>query len=78
LKTPGKCNDFGDNPACLGEPDPKYTMDFSGIGEPPILWCSHCGVEANMINEALRGPEFMEEFAKAVNEAANERRSRSH
>lgn len=40
---------------CLGAPDPRYTMDFSDIGEPPIYWCSACGPEAQEVEQALAG-----------------------
>lgn len=72
------CKDFGDRPGCLGTPDPRYTMDFSDIGEDPILWCSHCGPDAHAMSEALvhametRGPEFHAQLSDAVSKAKAE------
>jgi hypothetical protein len=65
------CRDYGDNPDCLGEVDPVYTIDFSDIGEGQILWCSHCGPIAHgmqaAIEEACRTrPGFIEEFDKIL------------
>lgn len=48
-----KCRDFGERPGCLGTPDPRFTMDFSDIGEDPIYWCSFCGAEAQALDAAL-------------------------
>ena len=62
-------------PGCLKTVDPKYTMDFSDIGQPPIHWCSFCGPLAAAMNDALtgalesRGPEFQREAEKAITEA---------
>ena len=50
-------------------------MHFDDIGYPPILWCAFCGPMANELDRALtdalnsRGPEFAEDFAKAVDAA---------
>ncbi len=69
------CNDYGDAPGCLGTPDERYTMDFSDIGQPPILWCSFCGPRAKeferLISEAesVRGPDFVGELEKAIKQA---------
>lgn len=69
------CNDYGDRVGCLGTPDDRYTMHFDDIGHPPILWCAFCGPMANALDQALtdalnsRGPEFAEDFAKAVDAA---------
>lgn len=74
------CKDYGDRPGCLGTPDPKYEMNFDDIGEPPLLWCSHCGPEAHAMNDALtealasRGPEFASEFERAVAGAEGQQR----
>lgn len=48
------CRDFGERPGCLREPDPAFEMSFLDIGEPPILWCSHCGPKAHALNDALQ------------------------
>ncbi len=71
------CRDYGDNPACLKEPDPRYTMDYTDVEPAPnglILWCSHCGPLAHSmetaINEAFATrADFKEEFKAAVDEA---------
>lgn len=47
------CNDFGDNPMCLCDPDPRYTMRFDDIGEAPIYWCAFCGPGAHMLDKSL-------------------------
>ena len=67
------CNDYGDRPGCLGEADPKYTMDFQELGK--IYWCAFCGPEAHrmdkLLQEALdtRGPEFVKQFTNIIDEA---------
>lgn len=72
------CNDYGDNPACQGKTDPRYTMDFTDV-EPNcfIHWCAYCGPIAHQmegaINEAFRTrPGFTEEFAEAIASAETE------
>ncbi len=67
------CNDYGDNPTCLKDADPDYTMRFDSIGEPPIYWCSRCGHLARgwetLINRAFGTREdFGQEFEKAIND----------
>jgi hypothetical protein len=72
------CKDYGDRPGCLREPDERYTMDFSDIGEGQILWCAHCGPDAQRMKMALeealatRGPEFREELAEEIRRAKEE------
>lgn len=73
MKAPGFCNDFGDRTGCLGTPDPQYTMRFDELGEAPILWCAHCGPEAQemdrVLSAALRDrPGFEAELEKAMAE----------
>lgn len=69
------CKDWPDRPGCLGETDPRFTMRFDDIGKPPIHWCAHCGPEAHEMNKILkaafdeRGPEFVQEFAAAIDRA---------
>ena len=50
------CNEArftGSRSGCLVTPDPAFTMDFSDIGYPPILWCSFCGPGAKKMNDFL-------------------------
>lgn len=76
------CQDAG-RPGCLTTPDPQYTMSFEDIGEGCIYWCSHCGPEAQAINNALtkrfleNDPKFVEAFKTLVEqaEARSSRRS---
>lgn len=73
------CNDYGDESCCLRDPDPRYTMRFDDIGEPPLMWCAFCGPRAHAISKALelaceqRGAEFIVKFEQAVTTAENER-----
>jgi len=74
-RDPSKCNDRGDRPGCLGEPDERYTMRFDDIGEEPVRWCAHCGPDAHAVNAALqealrtRGPRLARELEAAISEA---------
>lgn len=68
------CRDHGDAPDCVGEADPRYTMDFTDV-EPGayIYWCSVCGPRANAIDAALQSamknrPGFTEQLEKAIEE----------
>ena len=66
------CRDFG-RPMCCSIPDPRYTMRFDEIGEEPIYWCTYCGKQAAMIDNAISDafetrPGFVEEFRKAISE----------
>lgn len=49
-----KCKDYGEE-GCLGTPDPNFTMRFDDIGEEPILWCSHCGARASVMQQFIEG-----------------------
>jgi hypothetical protein len=66
------CNDLGDNIACLGTIDERYTMLFDDIGQPPIYWCSHCGPEAHEQYKLLMdvcergGPEVVKAIMEEV------------
>lgn len=69
------CNDYGDNPACQGKADPRYTEDFTDI-EPGafIYWCAYCGPIAHAIGAELSEmcatrPGFKEAFAAAIEKA---------
>ncbi len=79
MKNPSFCNDYGDNPLCQKEPDPRYTMRFDDLGEPPILWCAHCGpgaqAMASVIAAAIdeRGDPFVDEFRSLVDKASAEK-----
>lgn len=74
-----KCRDFG-REGCLGEPDPRYTMRFDDIGEPPLYWCTACGPGAHALTEAFtaalqeRGAEFRAKVEAAVEAAKNDDR----
>jgi hypothetical protein len=54
MKRPGYCNDYGDAPGCLGEIDPRYTMDFTDVEQGAfIYWCAHCGPRAAAMGQLL-------------------------
>ncbi len=68
------CNDYGDDPGCLGQADDAYTMDFTDIDEGYIYWCTKCGQRAHAqevaINEAFdTRPGFAKEFEAAIEKA---------
>lgn len=65
------CKDFG-RPGCCSIPDTRYTMNFDDIGELPIYWCTFCGKQAAVMDEAIkkafdRDPEFATKFEEAIN-----------
>lgn len=66
------CRDFG-RPGCCSIPDPRYTMRFDDIDEPPIYWCTFCGKQAAAMKEAIdkafkERPGFADAFQKAIEE----------
>lgn len=74
----GFCNDYGDAPGCLREPDERYTMRFDDLGEPPLLWCTVCGIRAHAMWRALEQayrerPGFHEDLKREVDQAERER-----
>lgn len=78
VKTPEThiCRDWKDaRPGCLKVADPRYTMYFDDIGEPPIYWCAHCGADAHEMDKVISkafsegGDRFKEAFEKAIKEA---------
>lgn len=78
------CQDYGDNPECLGEADPEYTMDYTDV-EPGayIHWCSHCGLVAHMMEKLIcelsaNDPTFVDRFEKAITEVEQTRFRDSH
>lgn len=76
-----RCQNYGQRPECLRDPDPQYTMNFDDIGESPIYWCSFCGPESEVLSNALTraieegGPEFAVKLERAITEAEYEKRS---
>lgn len=69
------CNDYGQDPACLGEADPKFTMDFTMVEKGAYIhWCSHCGPRAKKLSDAIdqacdeRGPGFIAELRAELDE----------
>lgn len=50
-----RCHDADDPDAhdCVKEADPRFTMDFSDIGEEPLYWCSVCGPLAHDMSNML-------------------------
>lgn len=73
------CNDYGDNPACLGESDPRYTMDYRDVdpNDGFIYWCAHCGPNAHEMKKAIEGrldedPGFADELRAAIEKAEAE------
>ncbi len=73
-----RCNDYGDRLGCLGEADPRYTMDFTDVKPGAfVFWCAHCGPEAHALNEALQEafdtrPGFASELEKEIERAEEE------
>lgn len=69
------CNDYGDNPSCLKDADPRFTMDYTDVEAGGLIhWCAHCGPIAHgmeaAINEAFATrADFAEDFKKAIDEA---------
>ncbi len=75
------CRDYGQRPDCLGTPNPTYTMDFSDIGEEPILWCDTCGPEAHALQELMylmvdvKGEQYVADVLRQAIEGAEKERS---
>lgn len=75
------CNDYGDAPGCLGESDPRYTMDYTDVeGGSFIYWCARCGpvahgMEATIMNAFETREGFAEDFRTAI-EAAESKQVR--
>jgi len=73
------CHDYGDNPACLKEADPRYRMDYTDVkGGAVMHWCAHCGPVAHAMEAAVNRafeerPGFREEFREAIERAMAER-----
>ncbi len=69
------CRDHGDNPECLGEVDPQYTMDYTDVeGGGYIYWCSNCGPLAHAMEKAINHafatrPGFAEDLKDAIERA---------
>jgi hypothetical protein len=69
------CNDYGGNPACLKDADPRYTMDYTDVEDGGyIYWCGHCGPIAHSMEKAINerfaeDPDFHGEFKAAVEAA---------
>ena len=75
-----KCNDYGDNPSCLGDADVRYTMDFRDVDPENgfIYWCAHCGPNAHEMQKAIEGrfeedPGFADEFRAAIEKVEGEK-----
>lgn len=71
------CRDFG-RPGCESIPDDRFTMRFDDIGESPIYWCTHCGLEAFKINKAIENAmktdeTFYSKFEFEINKALNQK-----
>lgn len=75
------CNDYGDEPACLGEADARYTMDYRDVPDGGLIhWCAFCGPRAHgmkaLIERALDDdPGFAAEFGQAIENAETKQRS---
>ena len=74
------CNDYGDEPACLGEADERFTMDYSDVPNGGLIhWCAFCGPRAHAMRQAIEGafetrPEFAGELREAIDAAEAEQR----
>lgn len=77
------CHDYGDNPACVGAIDERFTMDFTDVEAGCFFyWCRVCGPIAHQmqagINKAFAERDgFTEEFAAAIDKALTEQREGS-
>ncbi len=69
------CNDYGDAPGCLGEADPRYTMDYTDVPDGGfIYWCAKCGPLAHRMEVAITSAfetraDFADDLRAAIDEA---------
>lgn len=77
-----KCQDYGQNPNCLGDIDEKFTMRFDDLKESPVYWCTNCGVLAAKMMKLLeqafktKDPEFAQELETLIAQAEEDTKAR--